>query len=93
LPYQLPTLVFEQRVASVLTRGEFFQVTMDWAKYLGKKLVDASWQGIEALKDVLPAETAVKLLEAACVLLRHEATVVDVSPVCSFQQALCLHNV
>ena len=52
---------------------------MDWAKYLGKRLVEASWQGVEAVKDVLPAHTAVKLLEAACARLRQEPTVVDVS--------------
>ena len=52
---------------------------MDWAKYLGKRLVEASWQGVEAVKDVLPAETSVKLLEAASVRLRQEPTVVDVS--------------
>ena len=54
------------------------QITMEWAKYLGKRLIEASWQSIEALKDVLPAETALKLLEAVSVLLRHESTVVDV---------------
>ena len=55
---------------------------MDWAKYLGKRLVEASWQGVEAVKDVLPADTAIKLLEAACVRLRQEPTVVDVSFLC-----------
>ena len=65
---------------SVTARGTL-QVTVDWAKYLAKRLVEASWQGVEAVKDVLPADTAVKLLEAASVHLRHEPTVVDVSSI------------
>ena len=56
---------------------------MDWAKYLGKRLAKASWQGIDAVKDALPADTAVKLLEAVCLLLRHETTVLDVSTSCA----------
>ena len=56
---------------------------MDWAKYLGKRLAKASWQGIDAVKDALPADTAVKLLEAVCLLLRHEPTVLDVSTSCA----------
>ena len=56
---------------------------MDWAKYLGKRLAKASWQGIDAVKDALPADTAVKLLEAVCLLLRHEPTVLDVSISCA----------
>ena len=60
-----------------------FQITMDWAKYLGNRLAKASWQGIDAVKDVLPADTAVKLLEAVCLLLRHEPTVLDVSISCA----------
>lgn len=58
---------------------------MDWAKYLGKRLAKASWQGIDAVKETLPADTAVKLLEAVCLLLRHEATVLDVSISCTCQ--------
>ena len=55
---------------------------MDWARYLGKRLAKASWQGIDAVKDALPADIAVKLLEAVCLLLRHEPTVLDVSISC-----------
>ncbi len=59
------------------------QATMEWATYLGKRLLEASWQGIEAMKEIVPAKTAVKLLEAVCALLRHEPTVIDVSsPAC-----------
>lgn len=70
------------------------QVTIEWATYLGKRLLEASWQGIEAVKDVVPAQTAVKLLEAVCALLRHEPTVIDVSsPACksSLSRACLVH--
>ena len=68
------------------------QVTIEWATYLGKRLLEASWQGIEAVKYIVPAQTAVKLLEAVCALLRHEPTVIDVSsPTCkSFHSRACL---
>ena len=58
----------------------WWQVSLDWATDLGKRLEQASWDGHEALLSILPAATIVRLLEAATGLLKQEPTVIDVRP-------------
>jgi hypothetical protein len=47
---------------------------------LSEALERASWRGTTALKQVLPAGAAARLLEALTVLLKSEPTLVDVRP-------------
>ena len=56
------------------------QVSLEWAKDVGARLEQGSWEGHSALPNILPAETAVRILAAATALLKQEPTVVDVRP-------------
>ena len=58
--------------------GLHLQVSLEWAVGVGSRLEQASWGGYAALQAVLPAATAVALLDAAAALLKHEPTVIDV---------------
>jgi len=47
---------------------------------LAAALESASWKGAAALQQVLPAATAVRLLEALTQVLKSEPTLVEVQP-------------
>jgi hypothetical protein len=63
------------------------QVSLEWAVGIGSRLEQASWGGCAALQAVMPANTAVALLDAATALLKQEPTVIDVR--CSATLCLC----
>jgi hypothetical protein len=52
--------------------------TMEWVKQFHKQLVDASWKPLHALRETLPAQTAIRLLSATKALLALEPTLVQV---------------
>lgn len=94
LPASLPAIVFEPsqvgwfsyvllddgaRHCSLITKA-LAQVSLEWATDVGARLEQGSWEGYGALQTILPAETAVQILEAATTLLKQEPTVVDVRP-------------
>ncbi|CAL8460824.1 g355 [Coccomyxa elongata] len=56
------------------------EISLEWAQDVGRRLEKASWGTVQVLQSVLPASSAIQLLEAAYTVLKLEPSVLDVNP-------------